>query len=138
MKLRITVEGKTYEVEVEVLEGAPAGPAHGPTIGPTIVHSTAAAPPAAPVKTHPTPDVDPTLHASATTSDYVVKAPIAGTIMQLQVAPGDTVTVNQVLLVMEAMKMETNIASPIARKIKAILVSPGQAVKADQVLVELE
>ena len=130
MKLRITVEGKTYEVEVEVLEGAPIGPTHGPT----TVHSTAAAP----TRSHPSPDVDPAPHSSAVTGEHVIKAPIVGTILELKVAPGDTVTINQVLLVMEAMKMETNIASPIAGKIKTILVSPGEAVKAGQVLVELE
>ena len=46
--------------------------------------------------------------------------------MQLKVAAGDTVTINQVLLVMEAMKMETNIASPIAGKIKTIHVAHGR------------
>lgn len=134
MKLRITIEGKTYEVEVEVLEGAPIGPTHGPT----TVHSAAAAPASTPTKSHPSPDVDPAPHSSAVTGEHVIKAPIVGTILELKVAPGDTVGVNQVLLVMEAMKMETNIASPIAGKIKSILVSPGEAVKAGQVLVELE
>jgi methylmalonyl-CoA carboxyltransferase small subunit len=68
----------------------------------------------------------------------VVKAPIVGTVVQIKVAPGDTVAVNQVLLVMEAMKMETNVASPLAGKVKTIRVSPGDAVKAGQVLVEFE
>jgi biotin carboxyl carrier protein len=130
MKLRITVEGKSYEVEVEVLEDAPAGPMHGSA----PVHSTAAVP----SKTHPAPHVDPAPLASAVANERVVRAPIVGTILQLKVAPGDTVAVHQVLLVMEAMKMETNIASPIAGKIKTIHVSPGEAVKAGQVLVEFE
>jgi methylmalonyl-CoA carboxyltransferase small subunit len=58
--------------------------------------------------------------------------------VQIKIAPGDTVAVNQVLLVMEAMKMETNVASPLAGKVKTIRVSPGDAVKAGQVLVEFE
>jgi biotin carboxyl carrier protein len=58
--------------------------------------------------------------------------------MQIKVAVGETVALNQVLLVMEAMKMETNVASPMAGKINAIHVTPGQAVKAGQVLVEFE
>jgi biotin carboxyl carrier protein len=138
MKLRISVEGKTYEVEVEVLEETRAGPMPGST----PLHSATAAPPVAPppaaTKTIPTPDIDPARRPSAVTSGYVVEAPIVGTIMQLKVAAGDTVVVNQVLLVMEAMKMETNIASPIAGKIKSIHVAAGQAVKAGQVLVEFE
>jgi biotin carboxyl carrier protein len=134
MKLRITVEGKTYEVEVEVLEEARAELMHGST----PVHIATAAPLVAATKAVSTTDVGNAPPPSAVTSGYVVEAPIIGTIMQLKVAAGDTVVVNQVLLVMEAMKMETNIASPIAGKIKAIHVSPGEAVKAGQVLVEFE
>ena len=67
----------------------------------------------------------------------MVKAPIVGTIIQLKVAPGDTVVINQVLLIMEAMKLETNVASPLVGKVAAIRVSPGEAVKAGQGLVEL-
>lgn len=131
MKLRITVEGKTYEVDVEVLEEGPAGPLYGSTsfhsstvAGPTSPGTPAAAPPVA--------------TAAGGGGEHVVKAPIVGTIVQIKVAPGDTVEVNQVLLVMEAMKMETNVASPIAGKVKTIRVSPGEAVKAGQVLVEFE
>jgi len=134
MKLRITVESKTYEVEVEVVEETPSGPMYGST----SVHSTTVAPPTAPSHAHPSPAVEHVPLASAPGGEHVVKAPIVGTILQLKVAPGDTVSVNQVLLVMEAMKMETNIASPIAGKIKTIRVSPGEAVKAGQVLVEFE
>jgi biotin carboxyl carrier protein len=134
MKLRITVESKTYEVEVEVVEDAPAGPMYGST----SVHSTTVAPPTAPSHANPVHAAEHAAPSPAASSEHVVKAPIVGTILQLKVAPGDTVSVNQVLLVMEAMKMETNIASPIAGKIKTIRVSPGEAVKAGQVLVEFE
>jgi biotin carboxyl carrier protein len=134
MKLRITVESKTYEVEVEVLEETPAGPMYGST----SVHSTTVAPPAAPTLAEPVHSAQQAPVPPAGGSEHVVKAPIVGTILQLKVAPGDTVSINQVLLVMEAMKMETNIASPIAGKVKTIRVSPGEAVKAGQVLVEFE
>ena len=138
MKLRITVEGKTYDVDVEVLDQGSAGPIYGST----SVHSTtvegksapkiasASAPAAAPAASPPA--------AAAPAGERVVKAPIVGTIIQLKVAPGDQVEVNQVLLVMEAMKMETNVASPLAGKVKTVRVTPGEAVKAGQVLVELE
>jgi biotin carboxyl carrier protein len=137
MKLRITVEGKTYDVDVEVMEEGPGGPMYGST----SVHSSTVS---APVSPKPAAAPAPIAAAPAATSapsasgDKVVKAPIVGTIMQLKVATGDSVGVNQVLLVMEAMKMETNVASPIAGKVKAIRVSNGDAVKAGQVLVEFE
>lgn len=131
MKLRITVEGKTYDVDVEVLqEGqgnfAPVASAPAVTAAPIapepVVRQTPAVPLAPP---------------SNGGGDQVVKAPIAGTVIDLKVAVGDAVHVNQVLVVMEAMKMETNIASPVAGKVAAIHVSPRDAVKAGQVLVEL-
>ena len=134
MKLRVTVEGKTYEVEVEVVEDAPAGPMYGST----SVHSTTVVPHSAPSKANPSHAAEQGPLAAAAGGVHVVKAPIVGTILQLKVAPGDTVSVNQVLLIMEAMKMETNIASPIAGTVKTIRVSPGEAVKAGQVLVEFE
>jgi methylmalonyl-CoA carboxyltransferase small subunit len=138
MKLRISVEGKTYEVDVEVVEEGPGGPIYGSTSvhSSTVTAPVAAKPaPAAP----PRAPVAPAATASSSASgEKVVKAPIVGTIMQLKVAPGDEVSVNQVLLVMEAMKMETNVASPIAGKVKTIRVAGGEAVKAGQVLVEFE
>lgn len=137
MKLRITVEGKTYDVDVEVMEEGPGGPMYGST----SVHSSTVAAPVAPKPATPPATVAPAPAAPSgppASGDKVVKAPIVGTIMQLKVAAGDNVGVNQVLLVMEAMKMETNVASPIAGKVKAIRVSNGDAVKAGQVLVEFE
>lgn len=134
MKLRITLEGKIYEVEVEVVEEGTSGPLYGST----SVHSTTIPAPVA-FKPPPPPSPTPVTPSPVTSSsERVVKAPIVGTVLQLKVAPGDTVSVNQVLLVMEAMKMETNVASPIAGKIKTVRVSNGEAVKAGQVLVEFE
>jgi methylmalonyl-CoA carboxyltransferase small subunit len=142
MKLRITVEGQSYEVDVEVLDdGAGAPPTGGPMYGSTSVGARTVAPPAAP---KPAPDPAPApsraidVAPSSGSGEKVVKAPIVGTIVQLKVAPGDSVEINQVLLVMEAMKMETNVASPIAGKVKAVRVSPGDPVKSGQVLVEFE
>ena len=137
MKLRITVEGKTYDVDVEVLEQGSAGPIYGSTsVHSATVEGQAAPKMEAPAYVPVAPAAAPV--PSGPTSDRVVKAPIVGTIVQLKVAPGDRVELNQVLLVMEAMKMETNVATPLAGKVKTVRVSPGEAVKAGQVLVELE
>jgi methylmalonyl-CoA carboxyltransferase small subunit len=136
MKLRITVEGKTYDVDVEILEQGSPAPIHGST---SVHSSTVEAPVAAKAASAaPAPSAPPAAPAAGSSGDRVVKAPIVGTIVQLKVAAGDRVEVNQVLLVMEAMKMETNVATPLAGKVKAVRVSPGDAVKAGQVLVELE
>jgi glutaconyl-CoA/methylmalonyl-CoA decarboxylase subunit gamma len=144
MKLRITVEGKTYEVDVDVLEEGPPGPlygstsVHGSTFHGSTGHGSTVAGPTSPGKSAATPPAASAPAPVGGGSEHVVKAPIVGTIVQIKVAPGDVVSVNQVLLVMEAMKMETNVASPIAGKVKTIRVSPGEAVKAGQVLVEFE
>jgi biotin carboxyl carrier protein len=134
MKLRITVEGKSYEVEVEVLEDAPVGS----ILRSATVPTATMVPPVTPATSAPRPDIAAGPVAAVETTGSVVNAPIVGTIMHLKVTVGDIVAVNQVLLVMEAMKMETNIASPVAGKVKAIYVSPGEAVKAGQLLVEIE
>ena len=127
MKLRITVEGKSYEVDVEVLDDS-------------VSHDTSQ--PSEPVSMAAPPSYKPKPPAPSSapvvTGERIVKAPIVGTILNLKVSPGDVVTTNQVLLVMEAMKMETNVASPLEGKVKAILVAPGDAVKTGQALIELE
>ncbi len=129
MKLRITVQGQAYDVDVEVLD-EPTGPAARiPSVVPAVV--------ATPARAMPTEAPKPAVNA-AVTGDRVVKAPIVGTITQVKVAPGEVVELHQVLLVMEAMKMETNVASPLAGKVRLVLVSSGDAVKSGQVLVEME
>lgn len=137
MKLRISVEGKAYDVDVEVLE---EGNGHSPSHVPHVAAPVASAPMARPVSVPPPAAPAPAAAPSNGNGggERVVKAPIVGTVMSIKVKPGDNVELNQVLLVMEAMKMETNIASPIPGKVKAVLAVPGDAVKAGQVLVEFE
>ena len=143
MKLRITVEGKSYEVDVEVLDQGAAGPVYGSTSihGSTLEGKVAPKVPAA-AASPVSPPASGATPAAATSADsggeHVIKAPIVGTIVQLKVAHGDQVEANPVLLVMEAMKMETNVATPQAGKVKTVRVSPGESVKAGQVLIELE
>jgi len=68
----------------------------------------------------------------------VCKAQIAGTIISIKVQPGQAVEQNDTLLTLEAMKMETAVASPQAGTVKAIHISVGEAVKVGQALVEFE
>jgi len=66
-----------------------------------------------------------------------VKAPLPGTILEIKVSVGDTVKVGDVLLIMEAMKMENNIKSDKSGKIKEIKVNNGDSVLEGDVLVEI-
>jgi len=137
-KLRVTVNGVSYEVEVEVLEddeegGAPYGfpPATG-------VSQRAAAPPAAsPPAATPKPSSSPTT-APAEAVGKVVTSPIAGVVAEVKVSVGDEVKENDLLIIIEAMKMHTNISSPSAGKVSEIKVKAGDAVQQEQVLVTFE
>jgi len=128
MRLRITVEGRTYDVDVEVLEGgqaaAPAAPAP---------QSPAAAAPAPQAPSTPAP-----APAKPAADAGQCVAPIAGNVTKVNVKPGDRVAENDVLVVLEAMKMESNIASPAAGAVKTVHVSPGDSVTQGQALVEFE
>lgn len=133
MRLRITIEGISYDVDVEVIEQdrlTPPAPAH------------AAAPPApsaVPAAPSPTIAPRPVPHVQVHDGGGVtsVKAPIAGNVTQVRVHVGDRVETNQAVVVMEAMKMETNIASPKSGQVTAIHCKAGDAVKPGDLLIEL-
>ena len=73
---------------------------------------------------------------SAVSSNAVV-APLAGSVARVLVNVGDEIEAGQVLLLLEAMKMETEITAPKAGKVGAILVDKGTAVQGGQALIEL-
>jgi biotin carboxyl carrier protein len=129
LKLKITVDGKVYEVEVEVSEPEPLGPAYVPPVGQARV--PAATPPSAVPAARPGP-------TPAADESKVCRSPIAGTVAKIPVQVGQTIKVNDVLLVLEAMKMETVITAPIAGKIARINANVGDFVQGGQVLVEFE
>jgi methylmalonyl-CoA carboxyltransferase small subunit len=127
VKLKITIDGKVYEVDVEVEEPEQPHPGYVPPAPQTRVPAVAAA---------PTP-----LHGTATpVSDEskAVRSPIAGVVARITAQVGQAIVVNDVLLVLEAMKMETTISSPVSGKVAKVNVHPGDAVQSGQVLVELE
>jgi biotin carboxyl carrier protein len=132
MKMRITVEGVSYEVDVEMLDegakGTVAATRRASVPSPAPAPSPAAAPGAAPPPPKPAPGGD----------GKQVKSPIAGTVQSVSVKVGDRVEVNDTLLVLEAMKMESAVASPIAGVVKAVHAEAGKAVRMADVLVEFE
>jgi methylmalonyl-CoA carboxyltransferase small subunit len=133
LKLHITVDNKTYEVDVEVAEDdhAPSGPVpyYAPRSGaaaPVVLPSAAgpAAPPAGP--------------SAAVDEQKVCRSPVSGIVVRINAQVGQQIQTNDVLLVLEAMKMETNVTSPVSGAVKAIHPNMGDGVQIGQVLVEFE
>ncbi len=135
MKLKITVHGVAYEVDVEVLDAGDGAMQHGSGPLPAMSAPVRPAPVAASGPTAPVPPA-PT-RPSAGSADGVA-SPIAGTVLELKCKPGDQVNKGQDLLIIEAMKMETAIAAPAAGTVKAVLVAPGDNVRESQTLVEFD
>lgn len=113
----ITVNGKAYDVSVEELGADAAAPAAAPV--------QAAAPKAAPA---PAPAAAPVADGTKVT------APMPGTILDVKVSVGDTVTAGQPLFVLEAMKMENDVNSPAAGKVLSVNTTKGTAVETGTVL----
>jgi glutaconyl-CoA decarboxylase len=131
MRYKINLKGKIYEVEVEKGEAmlideyeakAPAAPAASV---PTAAPAAAAAP--APAAAAPAP--------AAIASGETVNAPLPGTVLDVKVAAGDSVKKGQVLMIIEAMKMENEVLANSDGIIKQVVVSKGQSVKTGDALV---
>ena len=108
-KYRVTVNGTVYEIELEELIGTAPAPA--------------AAAPAAPAPA-----------AAAPEGGEQVTAPMPGTILSINVAAGDTVKRGQVLMILEAMKMENEIMCPCDGKVASVNTSKGAAVESGTLL----
>ena len=122
-KFNITVNGTAYEVEVEEVRagGAAAPRAAAPAPAPA---AAPAAPAAAPAK-------------AAGAGEQSVDAPMPGKIIEVKVSVGQAVKAGDTLLILEAMKMQNEIAAPADGTVKAINVSAGQSVKVRDALVIL-
>jgi methylmalonyl-CoA carboxyltransferase small subunit len=135
MKLNITVDGKMYEVEVEV--APPEHPIYGVggyvPMSPVRVPAPPPPPPAPAVA--PVPGAVPSLPVN---EEKVCRSPISGIVVRVSAQPGQQIQVGDAVLVLEAMKMETDITAPVAGKIRSITVKVGDSVQGGQVLVEFE
>lgn len=121
-KFNISVNGNTYEVEVEEVGGvaAPVQKSAAPAPKPVAPKAVAPKSAAAPV-------------AGGTT----ISAPMPGTIVAVKVSTGDTVNEGDVLCVLEAMKMENEIMAPTAGKITAVCVGQGASVNTGDALISI-
>ena len=131
MKYVATLNGKKYEIEIErVEEYKPLD--RGVTVNaPAPILAKAAAPAPAPAAAAaPAP-------APAPAGGQSVDAPMPGKILDIKVKAGDAVSFGQCVVVMEAMKMETEIVAPAAGTVASVNVSVGDAVDTGAVLVTL-
>lgn len=126
-RFNITVNGNAYDVQVEEVGAgaAPAAPA-----APVAVPAPAAAPAAAPA-----PAVAPAAAAAGTES---LNAPMPGNILDIKVKAGDSVTKGQVLLILEAMKMENEIMAPRDAVVAGVHVNKGDSVDSGKLLISLQ
>jgi len=135
MKLKITVHGVAYEVDVEVLDDGgdmyptalPYMPQAQPQEGPSQAKSPSALP--------KPPSRTPKAAADASGS---VTSPIAGIVLEVKCSAGDVVKEGDIVMILEAMKMKTSIAAPADGKVKAVPVSKGDNIREGQTLIEYE
>ncbi len=128
----ITVNGVTYTVEVEEVGAAACTPAAAPASA--AAPAPAAAPKAAPAAPKAAPAAP---KASGSTGSVSVKAPMPGTIVKVNCKPGAAVKRGDVLIVLEAMKMENDICAPEDGVVASVEVTQGASVETDAVLVTL-
>lgn len=127
-KFKVTVNGKAYEVEVEEMGGAPAA-APAPQAAAAPAQAAPAAPAPAPAAT-PAPAVGGPIPEGAIT----VKAPMPGKISALKAEAGKAVKRGDIILVLEAMKMQNDITATADGTLHEIRINPGDNVKTGDVL----
>lgn len=129
-KFKISIDGKEYLVEMEEIGGeqrpvAPVAPVSEPVQSDVVKK--------APVSENTAPA--PGNQAIATANSETLTAPMPGTILKLLVNPGDAVTANQPVMILEAMKMENEIVAPKDGTVAEIFVQVGAIVNASDPLI---
>ncbi len=124
-KFNVTVNGTSYEVEIEEVEAG-------------AVSTAPVAAPAAP-KAAPTPKAAPAHKAApaGAQGSVVIKAPMQGSIVKVNVSAGQSVKKGDVICILEAMKMENEIFAPQDGVVASVNVTKGATVKTDDVIASL-
>lgn len=125
MQLLLTIDGKKYLVDVEVEEGEEVRQFPQPT-------STLQAHPAEPITAPPLPAPK----VAEAGDEKICRSPVAGVVFKIVAQEGQQLEVNDLLVILEAMKMETNITAPVSGKLQKILVGVGEAVQPGQPIAE--
>ena len=119
MKLRISLEGQSYDVDVELLPEASADP----------LDLESLALPESVLRPTPPDDTRP--------EDKICRSPIAGVVVSVAVSVRQKMRQDDPVLVIEAMKMQTTIGAPVDGTVDAVHVVPGESVKPGQPLCTL-
>lgn len=126
-KLRITVEGKVYEVAVEILDEGPSISRPRPSVVPAAVVSAPVVAPPAPVVPKP----------SAAVGTGAVVSPLSGKVVAVNISVGQEVNEGDQVITLEAMKMNTYITAPRSGKVQKVLTEVGDGVEEGQILAEI-
>jgi glutaconyl-CoA decarboxylase len=127
-KYKVTVNGQSYDVGVEEV-----GAAGAPVQAAAAVQASAPAP----VQQAPAAPAPAAAPAPVAAGASTVKAPMPGTVLSLKVAAGQAVRRGDVLLILEAMKMENEITSPSDGTVAAVRVQAGSTVNTGDPMVDL-
>lgn len=132
MKLQIGIDGNTYELEVEVIDEDEVAPY--PRYG--VSHPL----PPATAQSFAAMETRKQARASEGTvdEDKLCRSLVTGVAVKVYVLPHQIIAENELIMTIEAMKMETNVTAPRAGKVKSVLLAAGDSVKVNQVVVELE
>ncbi len=126
MKYVVTLNGKNYEVEVNETDAVVTNISDAVYAPAPVAAPAPAAAPAAPAA-----PVAQTVSAEGT----VIPAPMPGSIVNINVTVGQTIKAGDVLIILEAMKMENDITAPCDGTVKQILTTKGATVNTDDVLL---
>lgn len=129
MKLRVTIDGKIYEAEVEILEDEESEHPYVSYTPAPVSYS----PPLASFTPAPASRFE-----NGSDGRKVCRSPVTGLVIQVNVEPGQHVQSNDVLMVLEAMKMENQVTATHGGTVKSVNVVPGSSVKVHQELIEFE
>lgn len=122
---RVTVNGKTYDVNVEELGGDVAPVNTAPKVSTTTT------------VTQPTPATE-TVTSDTTPATGGIEAPMPGKVLKIHVTPGTKVEKGTLLLILEAMKMENEIYAPEAGTVKEVACKEGDSVNTGDTLIIIE
>jgi len=118
MRLELQVDGRRYQLDVGLPKGGNAG------------HKGK----------HPLSSIQsvPLQSVSSKGDQRICRSPVNGIVVSVPVQVGDVLHADDLMLVLEAMKMRTSLVAPLSGRLKCVHIQAGQAVRIDQVLLEFE